>query len=274
MDLKGKVVVVTGATSGLGQAFAIDVSKGGAKVLLVGRDKARAEETKAQCGSGAEVIIGDVSTKAGVKSVAEQILAKTDRVDVLVNNAGGQWKEPSKTADGIETTFAVNTVSAFLLEKALHGALAKAHGRVVNLVTGFLNSFPVDPEQLVNPSQYKSLAIYGRAKHAGVMMTVEQAKRFQGDGITVQALHPGIILGTRFGGGQPAWQQAIGGPIMRAIGMACTLDEAVRRFKVAAFDPIPNGSYVVKGLPSPLPKQSEDPAVRAKVMTILDGLAA
>jgi NAD(P)-dependent dehydrogenase (short-subunit alcohol dehydrogenase family) len=274
MDLKGKVVVVTGATSGLGQAFAIDVAKSGAKVLLVGRDKTRAEETKAQCGSDAEVILGDVSTKAGVKSVADQILAKTDHVDVLVNNAGGQWKELTKTSDGIETTFAVNVVGAYLLEKALHGALAKSKGRVVNLVTGFLNSFPVEPDQLISPEKYKSLAIYGKAKHAAVMMSVEQSKRFAGDGVSVQAIHPGIILGTRFGGGQPGWQQAIGGPIMRAIGLACTLDEAVRRFRVASFDPIPNGSYVVNGKPAALPKQSEDAGVRAKVMTILDGLAA
>jgi NAD(P)-dependent dehydrogenase (short-subunit alcohol dehydrogenase family) len=274
MDLKGKVVVVTGATSGLGQAFAIDVAKGGAKVLIVGRDSARAQETKAQCGADAEVILGDVSTKAGVKTVAEQILAKTDRIDVLVNNAGGQWKEMSKTADGIETTFAVNVVAPFLLEKALHGALAKAKGRVVNLVTGFLNSFPVEPDQLINPAKYKSLAIYGKAKHAGVMMSVEQAKRFSGEGITVNAIHPGVILGTRFGGGQSGFAQAVAGPIMRGIGFACTLEEAVRRFKVAAFDAIPSGAYVVKGAPSPLPKQSEDAAVRAKVMTILDGLAA
>ncbi|MFT3841071.1 MAG: SDR family NAD(P)-dependent oxidoreductase [Myxococcaceae bacterium] len=274
MDLKGKVVVVTGATSGLGQAFAVDVSKSGAKVFLIGRDEKRAQETKAQCAPDAEVIIGDVSTRAGVHALAEKILAKTDKIDVLVNNAGGQWKEQSKTADGIETTFAVNTVSAFLLEKQLHGALSKAKGRVVNLVTGFLNNFPVVPDQLVSPTQYKSLAIYGRAKHAGVMMTVEQAKRFATDGVTAQALHPGIILGTRFGGGQPALMQAIAGPIMRGIGMACTLDEAVRRFKVAAFDPIPNGSYVVNGKPTKLPKQSEDAAVRAKVMSILDGFAS
>src|SRR5437588_7753784 len=99
MDLKGKVVVVTGATSGLGKAFALDVSKGGAKVFLVGRDPARAQETKAQCAPDAEVILGDVSTKTGVKSVAEQILAKTDHIDVLVNNAGGRWEAMSKTAD-------------------------------------------------------------------------------------------------------------------------------------------------------------------------------
>ena len=73
----------------------------------------------------------------------------------------------------------------------------------------------------------------------------------------MQALHPGVIVGTRFGGGQPKWMQAIAGPIMRGVGFACTLEEAVRRFKVAAFDPIPNGSYVVKGVPSPLPTQSE-----------------
>ncbi len=274
MDPKGKVVVVTGASSGLGQAFAIDIAKAGAKVFVVGRDAQRLAETKAQAGGDTEVVVGDVSTKAGAQAVADAVLAKTDRVDVLVNNAGGQWKTMSKTPEGVETTFAVNVLGAYRLERMLHPALARAKGRVVNLVTGFLDSFAVDPEQLVEPKPYKSMGVYARAKHAGVMMSVEQARRFAGDGITVEALHPGVIMGTRFGGGQPKLAQAIGGPIMRAIGFACTLEEAVRRFRVAAFDELPSGSYLVKGKVAPLPKQSNDAAVREKVMSVIDRLSA
>jgi NAD(P)-dependent dehydrogenase (short-subunit alcohol dehydrogenase family) len=274
MDLQGKTVVVTGATSGLGQAAAIDFAKSGAKVLLVGRDTERAKETQAQAGPNSEVILGDVSTRAGVKAVAQAILGKTTKIDVLLNNAGGQFKTMTKTADGIETTFAVNTFGAFLLERELHGALAAAKGRVVNVVTGFLNSFPVDPDDLADPKAFKSLAAYARAKHASVMMTVEQAKRFERDVIRVTSVHPGIIMGTRFGGGQPKIAQAIGGPIMRAIGMAATLEEAVRRFRVACFEDVPSGSYLVKGAVAPLPKQVNEQPVREKVFGLLEKLAA
>jgi NAD(P)-dependent dehydrogenase (short-subunit alcohol dehydrogenase family) len=273
MGMEGKTVVITGATSGLGQGAAIDFAKGGAKVFIVGRDAARAKETQAQAGPNSDVIIGDVSTRAGIKSVAQAILAKAPKIDVLLNNAGGQFKTLTKTADGIETTFALNTFGAYLLERELHPAIAAAKGRVVNVVTGFLNSFPVDPDDLADPKKFASLGAYAKAKHASVMMSVEQAKRYEPEGIKVEAVHPGIIMGTRFGGGQPKIAQAIGGPIMRAIGMACTLEEAVRRFRVACFDELPSGSYLVKGQVAELPKQVNDAAVRTKVYGLLEKLA-
>jgi NAD(P)-dependent dehydrogenase (short-subunit alcohol dehydrogenase family) len=277
MDPKGKVVVVTGATSGLGQATAIDLAKKGAKVLVVGRDAARANETLAQikeAGGDAEVILGDVSTVTGAKAVAKDILAKAPRIDVLINNAGGTFKTESKTAEGIEMTFALNTLGAYILEKELHGALAAAKGRVVNVATGFLDSFPVVVDELVAPKKYKGLTQYGAAKQAAVMMTVEQAKRYEKDGITAVSIHPGIIMGTRFGGGQPKVAQIIGGPIMRLIGLACTLEEAQRRFSVAAFGDVPSGSYIVNGKAAKLPKQVNDEAVRQQVVALLEKLAA
>ncbi len=277
MDPKGKVVVVTGGTSGLGQAFALEVAKQGARVILVGRDAARAKETEdaiKAAGGQVVVVLGDVATVAGVRQVGAAIRALEKRIDVLVNNAGGQFKSLSKTADGVETTFALNTLGAFLLERELHGELAAAKGRVVNLATGFLNSFPVDPDQLVAPTKFSGLATYGRAKQASVMMTVEQSKRLGTDGVTAVSMHPGVIMGTRFGGGQPKLMQWLAGPIMRGIGFGCTLEEATRRFMVAAFGDVPTGSYMVNGKVAELPKQVNDAAVREKVYGLLEGLAA
>lgn len=275
-DAKGKVVVVTGATSGLGQATAIDFAKRGAKVVVVGRDAARANETLAQiraAGADGDVVLGDVATIAGAKAVAAAILQKAPKIDVLVNNAGGQFKSMTKTADGVEQTFALNTLGAWVLERELHGALAAAKGRVVNVATGFLDSFPVDVDDIAAPKQFKSLAQYARTKQASVMMTVEQAKRFESDGVKAVSIHPGVIMGTRFNGGQPAAVQAIAGPIMRAIGFACTMDEAKRRFRVAAFGDVPTGSYIVKGEVAPLPKQANDATVRTRVVQLLEKLA-
>ena len=273
MDPKGKVVVVTGATSGLGQAAAIDLATRGARVFIVGRDAQRAQETLAgvkKAGGDAEVVLGDVSTRAGAKQVAAAILAKTDKVDVLINNAGGSFKKASLTSDGVETTFALNTLGAFVLERELHGALAKVKGRVVNLSTGMLDRFPLDADDIIAPKKYSGFSQYGRVKQASVMMTVEQAKRFEKDGVSAVALHPGIIMGTRFGGGQAKAVQLIAGPIMRALGVACTLDEAMRRFRVAALDDVPSGSYIVGGKPAPLPKQVQNEGVRAQVYALLE----
>jgi NAD(P)-dependent dehydrogenase (short-subunit alcohol dehydrogenase family) len=276
-SIKGKVVVVTGATSGLGQAAAIDFGKNGARVLVVGRDQARADETvqkiKAVGGDG-EAILGDVSTKAGAKSVAAAILKKAAKIDVLVNNAGGTFKERKLTTDGVETAFALNTLGAFLLERELHQALVG--GRVVNLATGFLDmkQFTIDADDLAAPKDYNGFAQYGRVKKASVMMTVEQSRRFAADNITAVSLHPGIIMGTRFGGGQPKMQQLLAGPIMRLMGLACTLEDAVDKFRSAAFDEVPNGAYLVKRKPAKLPKQVDDQAMRGRVWSLLENLAS
>jgi NAD(P)-dependent dehydrogenase (short-subunit alcohol dehydrogenase family) len=272
MDPNGKIIVITGATSGLGQAAAIDFARAGARVFVVGRDGARAEETRAAAGHDSVVVLGDVSTRAGARAIARDVLARTDRVDVLLNNAGAQFDRAEATADGIERTFALNTVGAFVLARALHGALAAAKGRVVNVVTGFLDSFPVVVDELVTPRSFSGLRQYGRAKQASVMMTVEQAARLEPDGISAVSIHPGIVMGTRFNGGQPKLAQAIGGPIMRAFGLACTLEEGTRRMRVACFDDVPSGSYLVKGLPAPLPKQVQDAAVRAQVYALIETL--
>jgi NAD(P)-dependent dehydrogenase (short-subunit alcohol dehydrogenase family) len=272
MDAKGKRVVITGGTSGLGQAAALDFARSGAQVTIVGRDAGRASETQAQArylGSEVEVILGDVSTRSGVEEVARAVLSKSSSLDVLVNNAGGTFRKLGKTVDGVESTFALNTLSAFLLERALHGALAATRGRVVNLATGFLDQFPVDMDRL-SPKVFIPMVQYARTKTAVVLMTVEQAKRYEGEGVSVVALHPGIIMGTRFNGGQPRAVQAIFGPLMRGVGLACTLEEAVRRYRVAAFGDIPSGCYLVNGAPVRLPKQANDEAAKARVFSFLE----
>jgi NAD(P)-dependent dehydrogenase (short-subunit alcohol dehydrogenase family) len=276
MDPRGKIVVVTGATSGLGQAFAVDIAARGARVILVGRDAARSQETLdtiQKAGGTAEVVLGDVSTRAGVQAVAAAIRERVDRVDVLMNNAGAAFNAESRTVDGIETTLALNTVGPYLLERALHPLLVAARGRIVNVATGFLDSYPVVVDELAAPKKYSRLTQYARCKQALVMVTVEQAERFAPEGVTVVSVNPGIVMGTRFGGGQPWIAQVIGGPIMRMMGLACDLPEAMRRFSMAAFGDVPSGSYLSKGVVAPLPKQVRDVDVRRRVVAVVEQLA-
>jgi retinol dehydrogenase-12 len=278
MDAEGKVVVVTGATNGLGQQAAIDLARRGARVLVVGRSKERADETLreiAAAGGEGAAILGDVSTLSGVREIARSILARSQRVHVLLNNAGGTFSKQQMTADGVEMTFALNTLGAFRLERELHQALVSARGRVVNVATGFLDMVRMgSAEELPAPKKYSGLSQYSRAKLASVMMTVEQARRFETDGVTAVSVHPGIIMGTQFGGGQPKVAQVFGGPIMRAIGLGATLAEASRRFQVACLEDVPSGSYLVKGRPAPVPKDARDEATRATVWDLLERWAS
>lgn len=277
MDISGKTVVVTGATSGLGQAAAIDFAQSGADVVIVGRDAERARETaeraRSRGGAAPTIVLADLTTRAGVRSAAAAILERARTVDVLVNNAGGTFPDLGFTADGLERTFALNTLAPYLLERELHGALRTAMGRVVNVTTGLLDWFPVNVAELPSGRRFSSMGQYGRSKLASVMMSVEQAARFAPEGLTFVALHPGVIMGTRFGGGQPEILQAVAGPIMRAVGFACTLGEAVRRFRVACFDDVQSGTYLVRGRPAPLPKQARSPEVRQELVALLEKLA-
>jgi hypothetical protein len=106
------------------------------------------------------------------------------------------------------------------------------------------------------------------------MMTVEQASRVEKDGVTAVSVHPGIIMGTRFGGGQPKVAQVIGGPLMRALGLGATLAEASQRFQIACFGDVPSGSYLAKGRPVPLPKDARNERARQAVYASLERLAS
>lgn len=273
----GRRVLVSGAGSGIGKGIAFLMARLGARLIICGRKPEALEETATwlrKLGSPEVLVVpASIRDPDAVASLMDTVWERFGGLDVLINNAGGQFKTMTKTSDGIETTFALNTLGAWTLERELHGAIAAAKGRVVNVATGFLDSFPVDVDDLVAPKKYKSIAQYGRTKQASVMMTVEQAKRYESEGVKAVSIHPGIIMGTRFNGGQPKAMQMIAGPIMRAIGIACTLDEAQRRFRVAAFGDVPNGSYLVNGAPAPLPKQVNDGAVRTRVVQLLEKLS-
>lgn len=203
-ELEGKVFLVTGATEGIGKVTALDLLRRGATVGIVGRNKEKtervAEELRAQSGSDAlEVYLGDMSLIAGIRGVASAFKAKHDRLDVLVNNAGGVFTDFQLTADGIERTFALNHLGYFLLTVELLDLLKKAgHARVVSTSSGaHALGDGIDLARIVKrdglgygAGGYRA---YGESKLANILFTREVARRYGQFGITATCVHPGWV---------------------------------------------------------------------------------
>jgi NAD(P)-dependent dehydrogenase (short-subunit alcohol dehydrogenase family) len=191
-----KTIVITGGTGGIGLNTAIGLAATGARVVVTGRDAergAKAVEHIQQMGGnkGVELVTGDLSTKAGVRALAEALEAKLDRIDVLVNNAGMMAQERTVTDDGYELDFAVNVMAPYELTQRLRPLLkAQAPSRVLYL-TGGKASGPFDPSDLQSESGFVPLVNYTMTKRAGEAMALALAKELEADGIHLTIVYPG-----------------------------------------------------------------------------------
>ncbi|HZS39290.1 MAG TPA: SDR family oxidoreductase [Polyangia bacterium] len=206
-ELSGKVCLVTGFTQGIGKETALGLAKKGATLVLVARDAARAEaaaaEVRAAAASGAavEVLLADLSSQASVRKLAGEFLARHDRLDVLVNNAGAINTSRKVTVDGLEMTFAVNHLAYFLLTNLLLDAVKKAApARIINVSSAAHSSGRIDFEDLQGERGYAGFRAYGQSKLANILFTRELARRLDGTRVTANALHPGVVR-TGFGRG-------------------------------------------------------------------------
>jgi retinol dehydrogenase 12 len=202
--MKGKVVVITGATSGIGQVAAEQLAAGGARIVLVARDKTRGEAMLArlrESGPGVEhaVHYGDLSLVPEMKRVAAEIAAAEPRIDVLINNAGALFGSRQVTADGLELTFATNHVAYFVLTHGLRDRLvAAAPARIINTSSDAHKGNRLDFSDLQSANDYRGFKVYGRSKLANILYTRELARRLAGTAVTANCLHPGFVA-TRFG---------------------------------------------------------------------------
>ena len=198
--MSGKTCLVTGATSGIGEQTALQLATLGATVIIAARDAARgaaaSEQIRQQVPlAQVETVTADLSSLAQVRQLAEEIRARYDRLDVLVNNAGVISVHHQLTADGLETTFATNHLGPFLLTNMLRGLLERsAPARVVTVSSAAHKQVQTIPwDDLPRGTPARQGQAYPLSKLLNILFTVELAKRLTGTGVAANCLHPGFV---------------------------------------------------------------------------------
>jgi NAD(P)-dependent dehydrogenase (short-subunit alcohol dehydrogenase family) len=200
--LNGKTALVTGSTDGVGRLVAKRLGEAGARILVHGRDRERGERLVAEIQEGgglAEFVAADLSALAEVRRLAEAIQQRTDRLDILINNAGigtGGAGAPRQTsADGHELRFAVNYLAGFLLTRLLLPLIRQsAPARIVNVASAGQQA--IDFSDVMLTRGYSGTRAHCQSKLAQIMLTIDLAGELHGTGVTVNALHPATYMDT------------------------------------------------------------------------------
>ena len=202
--MEGKVVLITGGTSGIGKAAATALAAMGAEVVVTGRIRGRGEEALAEIRRASDsekvsLVLADLAVQAEVRKLADNFRERHDRLDVLVNNAGLIQSRRTETPDGIELTLAVNHLAPFLLTNLLLDLLKKsAPSRVITVSSEARRHAEIDFDDLQSERRYRAFPVYGMTKKANILFTYELAERLEGTGVVANCVHPGGV-NTNFG---------------------------------------------------------------------------
>jgi NAD(P)-dependent dehydrogenase (short-subunit alcohol dehydrogenase family) len=221
--MKGKVCLVTGASSGVGRATAGALSEIGAVVVMVCRDQARGESARAKVAAesgnqSAVLMTADLSSPASVRSLAAEFSTRYPKLDLLVNNAAVFVSKRVVTRDGLELMFATNYLGPFLLTRLLIPKLeAAAPSRVVNVSAP--SSIMPDFDDLQGETAFGAIGAFGASKAADLLFTFALARRLEGRGVAVNAYHPGLVR-TRLVRQAPTAVRAITGVLNVFMGVS------------------------------------------------------
>ncbi len=261
--MKGRVCLITGATAGIGREAAFQLARMGATLVLAGRSEERCANTvgqiKEQTGNpSVEYLVADMSVQAEVKNLAQDFRDRHGRLHVLLNNAGVINFARRESADGIEMTFALNHLGYFTLTLLLLDTLkASVPARIVNVSSDAHRGITLNLDDLQGRRRYGGYGAYSRSKLANIMFTYQLASRLSGTGVTVNALHPGLVA-TNF-----LSNNGIRGRILRFFlaikGMSPERGADTSVFLASSPDvETVSGHYFVKRLPVPSSPQSYD----------------
>ena len=207
--MEGKVVIVTGSNSGIGKATARALVRMGATVIMAVRNLMRGEMARAEiieetANTSVSVMVCDLASGDSIRRFAESFKEEYGRLDVLINNAGAVFAKRQLSADGIESSMAVNYLGPFLLTRELLPLLeVSAPSRIVNVSSGLSGSAEIDFDDLQRETGYKGMQAYAGSKLMLTTHTLELAKRLGGTGVTANVVEPGFVatnLGRNSGG--------------------------------------------------------------------------
>ncbi|WP_428967027.1 SDR family NAD(P)-dependent oxidoreductase [Micromonospora fluostatini] len=264
-DLTGqrqRLVVVTGASSGIGLAAAVALARRGDRVALVGRDPARlraaGEQVREAAGEQPDLFRADFAVLDDVRGLAERLRAAYDRIDVLANNAGAIVLRPVRTVDGFELSMQANHLAPFLLSNLL----ADRVGRMVVTASGAHRSGVLDPDDLnAALHRYRPMRAYGTSKQANILFAAEAARRWPD--VPAYSFHPGVVR-TRFGSDSPL--VALG---MRVLPFRTPERGAETLLWLACQDParLTNGGYHYNRRRHRAFRKATDPDLAARLWT-------
>jgi len=214
-DMTGRTVVITGATGGLGRACAEAIAALGARTIVVGRDAEKLDAVEREIGGSVAAYQADLSLMSEIRDLVERLRVE-DRIDVLVNNVGVLLPERTETAEGLEATLATDLAGQFLLTNLLIPRLVEnGDSRIVNVTSGGMYSERIRPRDLqFQRREYSGTTAYAHAKRGQVILTEMWARRLEGTGVSVHAMHPGWANTPGVAGSLPLFDKLMG-PLLR-----------------------------------------------------------
>ena len=277
--LQEKICLVTGSTSGIGKVTARELANRGASVVLVSRSRAKGEATQAEIKQATgnqhvELLVADLSLLEDVHRLATEFQHTHRHLHLLVNNAGCAYPTRTLTPDGFEATLAVNYLAPFLLTELLLDTLkASAPARIVNVSSAQHANASMEFDNLQGEKKYANLRNYNQAKLALLLWTYELARRLEGTGVTVNALHPGVTASNFVDGmnGPAAWAMKVLKPFLLTVeqGAQTTLYLATSP-KVEGV----SGKYFVKSQEKQSSSRSYDQTVGSRLWEVTEQLVA